>query len=311
MNPTPRRSPSPRYHFTSAEIDAAHEAWGCNCGPGALAMMLSLQPDQVRGALPGFEEKRYMNTRMMKASIQNLGVLFQNGSTHQQTHTGDQQRFAEYGVCRIQWTGPWCLPPDRIGGPPQVSKWGAMHTHWIGSMRATFDFATEEEIQGAIQILRTADRPSISHLQRKLVIGYTRAEQIVQEIARRGIVERLHPNSGAAPLTIEPNPDFTIGHDFHLYDANVGWMRPLEWKRQLVPILTHGIRRCDGGFLITNTIELWPTGDPHAGDVQEHFARGRCRKCGCTESDCRQCIAKDGAPCSWADDTESLCTSCL
>lgn len=41
----------------------------------------------------------------------------------------------------------------------------------------------------------------------------------------------------------------------------------------------------------------------------------RCRVCGCTESDCSQCIEKTGEPCSWVpelyDDEEGpLCTAC-
>jgi hypothetical protein len=35
----------------------------------------------------------------------------------------------------------------------------------------------------------------------------------------------------------------------------------------------------------------------------------KCRECGCTDSDCRQCIEKDGYPCHWVKD--DLCSSCL
>lgn len=34
-----------------------------------------------------------------------------------------------------------------------------------------------------------------------------------------------------------------------------------------------------------------------------------CRVCGCTEDDCRQCIAKIGEPCHWAE--ADLCSACL
>lgn len=33
-----------------------------------------------------------------------------------------------------------------------------------------------------------------------------------------------------------------------------------------------------------------------------------CRKCGCTDDDCRHCIEKTGRPCSWVDD--GLCSAC-
>jgi len=36
----------------------------------------------------------------------------------------------------------------------------------------------------------------------------------------------------------------------------------------------------------------------------------RCRVCGCTDFDCRQCIAATGNPCSWVPGEENLCTRC-
>lgn len=35
----------------------------------------------------------------------------------------------------------------------------------------------------------------------------------------------------------------------------------------------------------------------------------KCRKCGCTDKDCRQCIQKTGVPCYWAE--LDLCSACL
>jgi hypothetical protein len=37
---------------------------------------------------------------------------------------------------------------------------------------------------------------------------------------------------------------------------------------------------------------------------------GVCRICGCTDEDCRSCIEATGEPCSWADDTHTLCSRC-
>jgi hypothetical protein len=36
--------------------------------------------------------------------------------------------------------------------------------------------------------------------------------------------------------------------------------------------------------------------------------RRTCRVCGCTDADCRQCIAKTGAPCWWVG--PDLCSAC-
>lgn len=33
-----------------------------------------------------------------------------------------------------------------------------------------------------------------------------------------------------------------------------------------------------------------------------------CRVCGCTDNDCRQCIAKTGAACAWVE--TDLCSAC-
>ena len=35
----------------------------------------------------------------------------------------------------------------------------------------------------------------------------------------------------------------------------------------------------------------------------------KCRVCGCTENDCRQCIEKTGSPCHWVED--DLCSACV
>lgn len=36
--------------------------------------------------------------------------------------------------------------------------------------------------------------------------------------------------------------------------------------------------------------------------------RRKCRVCGCTDHDCRQCIKKTGEPCHWVE--EDLCSAC-
>ncbi len=34
----------------------------------------------------------------------------------------------------------------------------------------------------------------------------------------------------------------------------------------------------------------------------------KCKVCGCTDNDCRQCIAKTGQPCYWVE--PDLCSAC-
>lgn len=45
------------------------------------------------------------------------------------------------------------------------------------------------------------------------------------------------------------------------------------------------------------------------GELQDIFDDERhCRVCGCTDSDCSQCIEKTGQPCHWIE--EDLCSAC-
>jgi hypothetical protein len=113
------------YSFSQAEADAAYNAWGSNCGPGALAFALRLKPDDVRSMIPGFDEKRYTSPVMMATAL--------NGSGHDWTErtvsepTRDLSSLlseSRPSLVRIQWTGPWTQP----GANP---KWAYRHTHWI------------------------------------------------------------------------------------------------------------------------------------------------------------------------------------
>lgn len=128
------------YSFTAAQVNAANDLWGCNCGPTALAGMLGLKLDEVRSHLPDFDARRYTNPTMMQKALRSLGVTW--------TITDDSElrkNFAEqgiavspqdmarlnlprYGLARIQWEGPWLKP----GVPPAAAYY---HTHWIGSIR--------------------------------------------------------------------------------------------------------------------------------------------------------------------------------
>jgi hypothetical protein len=46
-------------------------------------------------------------------------------------------------------------------------------------------------------------------------------------------------------------------------------------------------------------------------DLSKTERFGVCRKCGCTDDDCSQCITRTGEACSWTDGTHTLCTACL
>ena len=103
--------------FSEADAQRAHDEWGMNCGPGALAAVLGKTLDEVRAHLPGFDEKRYTNPTMMWAALNSLRARYKVF-----VRTGG---WPSYGLARVQWEGPWTAP----GVPARVAY---RHTHWIG-----------------------------------------------------------------------------------------------------------------------------------------------------------------------------------
>jgi S-DNA-T family DNA segregation ATPase FtsK/SpoIIIE len=57
----------------------------------------------------------------------------------------------------------------------------------------------EELIQQCIEVIRSEQKASVSLLQRRLRLGYTRAARIMDELENRGIVG---PGKGAEPRDI-------------------------------------------------------------------------------------------------------------
>ena len=109
--------------FTTADADRAYDAWGANCGPGAIAAVCGLTLDEVRPHLGDFEAKRYTNPTLMWATLRSLGVPFAYRG-------GDlgHDWWPTYGLARVQWEGPWTHP-----GVPIRARY--RHSHWIGVQR--------------------------------------------------------------------------------------------------------------------------------------------------------------------------------
>lgn len=106
--------------FTEDDLAEANGAWGCNCGPAALAFFLQVPIESVRGAIPGFEDKAFTSPSMMQAALRNLEqpTVSRMG--------GKEMLFDGQQPClvRIQWTGPWTTPGAN-------GKWAYCYTHWI------------------------------------------------------------------------------------------------------------------------------------------------------------------------------------
>jgi hypothetical protein len=116
------------YPFTEADVQRAAEDWGCNCGPAALAFALQVPLDRVRGAIPGFEQKRYTSPTMMRAALDGLGVRFAPAPTGLAVARANMFD-GRTALVRVQWEGPWTAP----GAHP---KWAYRQTHWVATWLA-------------------------------------------------------------------------------------------------------------------------------------------------------------------------------
>jgi hypothetical protein len=119
--------------FTPPDTDAAFEQWGANCGPCALAALLSFSLDRLRHHLPGFENRRYMNPTHMLAALSSLRVRVDR------TTEMFPDRY-ECGLVFIQWGGPWLKPGVPVGAAYRNTHWiavaaGAVYDvnvgHWV------------------------------------------------------------------------------------------------------------------------------------------------------------------------------------
>lgn len=133
------------YPFTEEQARKAHEEWGCNCGPTALAFAMQMPLSFVRPLIPDFDSRRYTNPTMMRAALKAAGQDFKAVKIPVLTAGGALDIGPLYGeptnptpdycpdplkqesqphLVRIQWTGPW----TKAGANP---KWGYRFTHWI------------------------------------------------------------------------------------------------------------------------------------------------------------------------------------
>lgn len=108
--------------FTAADAERAHDEWGANCGPGAIAAICGLSLDQLRPQMGDFEAKGYTNPRLMRQVLARLGVRFRISTREPLTSL-----WPDYGLARVQWEGPWTAP-----GVPERARY--RHTHWVGAM---------------------------------------------------------------------------------------------------------------------------------------------------------------------------------
>jgi len=116
--------------FTARELNAANDAWGCNCGPSALAFAVQQPLDAVRHALPGFQDKGYTNPTMMQAGLaffrKTFAVVRPPKFTRGKFFSVAEMFDATPSLVRVQWDGPWCDAGAN-------ARWGYGFTHWIAT----------------------------------------------------------------------------------------------------------------------------------------------------------------------------------
>jgi hypothetical protein len=109
--------------FKVDDVERANTEWGCNCGPSALAAIAGITLDEVRPHMGDFESKRYTNPTLMFAALRSVGRAWR------EVGPGDHtigRPWPRYGLCRIQWEGPWTQP-----GVPMAARY--RQTHWVGA----------------------------------------------------------------------------------------------------------------------------------------------------------------------------------
>ena len=112
--------------FTLADVERANAAWGANCGPTALAAICGLTLDEVRPHMGDFESKRYTNPTLMFAALRSTGRPWRRVGIHLIETLGLASAWPRWGLCRIQWEGPWTQP-----GVPAAARY--RNTHWVGA----------------------------------------------------------------------------------------------------------------------------------------------------------------------------------
>ncbi len=104
--------------FTADDAERAFDKWGCNCGPAAIAAICGLTLDEVRPHMGDFEARGYTNPTLMWAVLRSIGIKW--------WEVKPPGPWPEYGLCRVQWEGPWTEP-----GVPMRARY--RHTHWVGA----------------------------------------------------------------------------------------------------------------------------------------------------------------------------------
>jgi len=112
-----RPSIAPDLKFGPEDQQSAYDELGANCGPGALAGVCGITPRQAIALMPEFHRRKATTETMISAVLTSLGRRWKIKDAG----------LVRYGICRVQWDGPWMRDPD----PYEKLR----HSHWVGICR--------------------------------------------------------------------------------------------------------------------------------------------------------------------------------
>lgn len=128
LAPSPDATLPPPLRFTVDDAERAGNAWGFNCGPGALCALLSLTPDELLPYLGDFKRRGYMSPTHMWQALRALKTRHFKNTAQLDDRWQYPRFFPLFGLVRVQWGGPWC----NDGVPIKVRY---CHTHWVAAVQ--------------------------------------------------------------------------------------------------------------------------------------------------------------------------------
>ena len=110
-------------------IDAANDAWGCNCGPSALAAALDIDAPDVRAAVcENGKFRGYMGVLAMRKAIPLVGSIRHEWSRPDSSVVNTIDAPA---IVLIQFGGPWMRDP----------RAAAKHRHFVAHRNDPVDLS--------------------------------------------------------------------------------------------------------------------------------------------------------------------------
>jgi hypothetical protein len=102
--------------FTRQDFHAANLVWGCNCGPTALAWALGRGLEDVRKAIPQFEQRGYTSPTMMRAALAHFAQGFDVVKRPRKADIVSDR----VALVRVAWSGPW-----------DGQRYASRYSHWF------------------------------------------------------------------------------------------------------------------------------------------------------------------------------------